>query len=86
LGAEPIDEQLSRLRRVTWTLTGVAAGIGTVIFALFTAFGAPATGAVVAGVLFGPIVALAWFDELKRVSTARAFFRAHPEQSAGAGK
>ncbi|CAN5821518.1 hypothetical protein BH23PLA1_BH23PLA1_42760 [soil metagenome] len=68
LGAEPLEIQLENQRRATWVLTLVAAGIGLMFLALFSAFRAPLTGAIVAGVLVLPIIALAWlrFAKLRR--------------------
>ncbi len=60
LGVEPIEEQLTRYRRVTWMLTAVPTFLCTVLFTLFTVFGRPDIGAVVAALLFVPIVAGAW--------------------------
>jgi hypothetical protein len=62
LGAEPIEEQLERYRRVTVVLTVIAAALALVFVSLFTAFGRPDVGAVVAFVLFAPVVATAWVD------------------------
>jgi hypothetical protein len=60
LGVEPIEEQLRRYRRATWMLTAVPTFLSTVLFTLFTVFGRPGIGAVVAALLFVPIVAGAW--------------------------
>lgn len=62
LGAEPLADQLARYRRVTWMLTAVPAGIGIMIVGLFTAFGRPDVGAILAVVLFLPVVSIAWID------------------------
>ncbi len=61
LGVEPIEDQLARYRRVTWMLTAVPAFVATVLFTLFTVFRRPDIGAVVAAILFLPLVAGAWF-------------------------
>jgi len=61
-GAEPIEEQMARQFRVTVALTAIPSGIGLMILAIFAAFGRPDVGAVVVGVLLGPVVALAWLD------------------------
>ncbi len=61
-GAEPISEQVSRQFRVTVALSGLAIGIGFIFLAIFAAFGRPDVGAVLIGVLVGPIVGLAWLD------------------------
>ena len=62
LGAEPLAVQLARRRRVTWALTAVASTIGLIYVALFAAFGRPGLGAIMAGLVIGPVVALAWLD------------------------
>src|SRR5262249_51762806 len=62
LGAEPIADQLKRLRRTTWALTIVPAIIGVMFVALFWAFGSPALGLAVASVILGPMVVLAWLE------------------------
>jgi hypothetical protein len=60
LGVEPIDEQLTRYRRVTGMLTAVPGFLSTVLFPLFAVFGRPGIGVVVAALFFLPIVAGAW--------------------------
>ena len=60
LGVEPIEEQLTRYRRVTWMLSAVPAFVSIMLFTLFTVFGRPDIGAVVAALLFLPLVAGAW--------------------------
>jgi hypothetical protein len=62
LGAEPVEEQLAKYRRVTWMLTGVPLGLSLMFVALFAAFRRPDVGLVVSGILFLPIVLLAWID------------------------
>jgi len=62
LGAEPIDEQLARYRRVTWMLTALPLALALFFVGLFTAFRRPDVGAIVAGVLLLPIVVIAWID------------------------
>jgi hypothetical protein len=62
LGAEPVDVQLARYRRVTWMLTAIPLGIGLMFVALFAAFGRPGIGLIVAAVLLLPIVVLAWLE------------------------
>ncbi len=60
LGVEPIEEQLTRYRRVTWMLTAVAGFLSTALLTLFSVFGRPDIGLVVAALLFLPIAAGAW--------------------------
>lgn len=62
LGAEPVEVQLERYRRVTWALTIVPLLLATFIVALFAAFRRPDVGAILGAVLFVPVVAFAWFD------------------------
>ena len=62
LGAEPVEEQLARYKRVTWMLTAVPLGLALMFLALFSAFRRPDIGAVLAGVLFVPVVIIAWLD------------------------
>jgi hypothetical protein len=62
LGAEPLEVQLARYRRVTWMLTAVPLAIGLMFVALFAAFGRPGIGLIVAGILLLPIVVLAWLE------------------------
>src|SRR5512135_1798677 len=62
LGAEPLEEQLARYRRVTWILTDVCAILALMFVGLFAAFRRPDVGGILALVLLSPIVALAWLD------------------------
>ena len=62
LDAEPIAEQLARYRRVTWMLTAIPLGMAAMFVGLFTAFGRPGIGGLVAAILFVPVIGLAWLD------------------------
>ncbi len=62
LGAEPIEDQLAKYRRVTWMLTAVPLLLAAVIVGLFTAFRRPDVGGVLALVLFLPVFVVAWID------------------------
>ncbi|MDR3636118.1 MAG: hypothetical protein P4L84_20115 [Isosphaeraceae bacterium] len=62
LSAEPVEEQLARYKRVTWMLTAVPLGLSLMFLALFSAFRRPDIGAILAGVLFLPVIAIAWLD------------------------
>ena len=75
LDAEPIAEQLARLRAATWALTAVASGIGLMILALFAAFRAPLIGFAVAGLLLVPVVGFAWHHHRRTCRLADAFLR-----------
>ena len=83
LGAEPLGIQLARCRRVTWVLTAVAATVALMFVALFAAFGRPGVGAVVAGVLLGPVAAIAWLDYAILSRRASAYERERRAQVAG---
>lgn len=72
LGVEPVEEQVARYRRVTWMLTALSAGVALMIVALFTAFGRPDVGMIVAVFMFVPVVVIAWIDHgLLRLRVAR---------------
>lgn len=79
LGAEPVEDQLARYRRVTWTLTILPLGMGLIIFGIFLAFEAPGVGATVAGILLLPIVAFAWLDDWRLRRKALAYLRERSE-------
>jgi hypothetical protein len=73
LGAEPLEMQLERLRRVTWALTIVSAVVASILFGLFAAFRAPIYGVIVAGGLIVPVVSLAWLDFVRLARTVRDY-------------
>jgi hypothetical protein len=75
LGAEPLAEQLMRYRRATWVLTDICAVLALIFFGLFAAFRRPDVGAILAVVLLGPIVALAWLDHILMARRAARFTR-----------
>jgi hypothetical protein len=62
LGAEPLDVQIERYRRVTWMLTAVPLVIALIFVGLFTAFHRTLYGVVIAAILLLPIVVVAWID------------------------
>jgi hypothetical protein len=86
LGAEPLDQQLARYRRVAWGLTAVVALIAVQFIALFAAFHAPATGAVVAGVLFLPVVLFTWLEDWSRHRRVAAYLRERRQFTAKTSK
>src|SRR3954454_5181164 len=86
LGGEPLDQQLARSRRVTWGLTVVAALISAQFIALFAAFRAPVTGAIVAGVLFLPVVIFAWLGDWSRHRRVAAYLRERRRSAAKTDK
>ena len=62
LGVEPIEEQLTRYRRVTWALTAVPSVLAVFFLTLFTVFGRPDVGLILVGILLLPIILGAWLD------------------------
>jgi hypothetical protein len=62
LGVEPIEEQLTRYRRVTWVLTAVPSLLGLMFLTLFTVFGRPDIGLIFDVIVLLPIVIGAWVD------------------------
>ena len=60
LGVEPLDEQLTRLRRTTWVLSIVPGFIALIVLTLFTAFARPDVGLVVILILFAPMIVFPW--------------------------
>ncbi len=76
LGAEPLDVQVERYRRVTWMLTAVPLGIALMFVGLFAAFHRPLYGVVLAAILLLPVVVIAWIDfsilRLRAVRYARS--------------
>jgi hypothetical protein len=79
LGAEPLEEQLARYRRVTWALTIVPLAIGLMFIALFAAFRRPDVGALLAAVLLLPVVALAWLNHMRLERRVAAYRRERRE-------
>jgi hypothetical protein len=73
LGVEPLEEQLARYRRVTWALTAVPAIIAVMFLGLFTAFGRPDIGAVVAAIVLGPVIVFSWLGFKKLERRAHAY-------------
>ncbi len=62
LGAEPLEEQLAKYRRVTWMLTAVPIVLALMFVGLFAAFGRPLLGVILSLVLLSPVVTVAWID------------------------
>jgi hypothetical protein len=75
LGAEPLEEQLARYRRVAWGLTVVSGLIAALFVALFAAFHAPGIGLLVAGILLLPVVAGTWLEDWSRHRRVAAYRR-----------
>jgi integral membrane sensor domain MASE1 len=86
LGAEPVEVQIERYRRVTLVLTAIPVVLALMFLTLFTAFRRPDIGAVLALVLFGPLVAIAWIDHALLVSRARAYLRERLDHERGQRK
>jgi hypothetical protein len=68
LQAEPIEEQLERLRKATVALTIIVGGIGSVFVILFSAFGAPIVGLTITGLMAGMVIVPAW-RSFRRIRT-----------------
>jgi hypothetical protein len=73
LGVEPLEEQLSRYRRVTWALTIVPTVIALMFLSLFTVFGRPDIGILVISLMLLPIVLFSWLDYWRLERRARAY-------------
>jgi hypothetical protein len=88
LGAEPPAEQLTRYRRATWVLTDICAVLALIFVSLFAAFRRPDVGAILAAVLLGPIVVLAWLDHAlmaRRVAQFTREFQEHQNRTTKPG-
>ncbi len=83
---EPLPDQLGRLRGVTWALTLVALGIGSIIFGILTAFGSPTVGLAVGLIVFGPVVIGAWLEDWTLHRRAAAYERELAGRSRGMGR
>jgi hypothetical protein len=90
LGVEPLAEQVTRYRRVTWALTVVPSILAIMFVALFTAFGRPDIGVVLCTIVLAPIVLFAWIDQVRLARRARRYLaeledyrRAGEDQSSG---
>lgn len=68
-----IPTQLERLRRLTLGLTIVPSFMGAIVFTLLALFGRPDVGAIAVIAIFGPMIALAWWDYVRIARQARAF-------------
>jgi hypothetical protein len=73
LGAEPIEDQLARYRRVTWGLMIVPAIISLMFLALFSVFGRPDIGLLVILILFVPMIVFAWTGYKRLERKGRAY-------------
>jgi hypothetical protein len=73
LGAEPIEEQVRRQRRATWALTVIMTILGFLFFSLFTGFGRPDVGAVLACVLVAPILIIVWREYFQMAKRAQLY-------------
>jgi hypothetical protein len=73
LGVEPIEEQLTRYRRVTWALTAVPSVVGLMFLTLFTVFGRPDIGLIFDAIVLLPIVIGAWLDYARLARAARRY-------------
>lgn len=78
-----IPEQLKRLRQLTLGLTIVPAFMGTIVFILLSVFGRPDIGAMSVCLIFGPMIALAWWDYVRIARQARTYLAAQADGQAG---
>jgi hypothetical protein len=79
-----VDEQVDRLRRATVALTVVVGVIGALFLTLFSAFGAPILGLVIAGLLAGLVIVPAWRSFRRMRADARRYLQElRAEQSRG---
>jgi hypothetical protein len=82
-GAEPLEEQLARHRRVSWALTAIPAGLGLFFFTLFAVFGRPGIGLTVVAVLMLPIVLGAWLDQWILMSRVQRYVQERSDHLRG---
>ena len=75
LGVEPVQVQLDKYRRVTIGMTVFPFSVGLMFVALFSAFGRPDVGLILASVLFIPVVAIAWIDFAVLSSRVKRYLR-----------
>ncbi len=73
LGVEPIEEQLARYRRATWVLTILPLVVGLMFYGLFSVFGSPVIGLVLAAILIVSIGLGAWLDYALLARRARRY-------------
>ncbi len=60
--AEPLSVQVEKYRLSTKVLSAVIGGVSLMFLAIFTAFRRPDIALIFIAVVFGPIVALSWWD------------------------
>ncbi len=86
LGVEPVQDQLARIRRVTWSLTVVPGLLAVVFVLLFASFARADLGLILVSVLLLPIILGAWFDYLnlrrhvRRYQAERSAYRKEKER------
>jgi hypothetical protein len=73
LGAEPIEEQLARYRRVTIGLAIVPGVMSLIFLSLFSVFGRPDIGVLIVLLFFGPIALFSWLGYRGLARKAAAF-------------
>lgn len=78
-----IKDQLERLRQLTIVLTVVPGIMATIILVLFTIFGRPDIGLLAVLLIFGPIIALAWYDYLRIARQAHLYLASKSEETVG---
>jgi hypothetical protein len=57
-----MTDQVARNFRAMVALTGISVVVAMMFLAIFAAFGRADIGAILSGVLLGPVVVLAWLD------------------------
>ena len=80
--AEPVEDQLRRLRRATIGLSIVTGGIALLFLALFSTFGSPAIGLLIGGLLAGAVVTPAWRSYRRTRIGAEHYLREQREAQA----
>lgn len=78
-----IPEQLKRLRQLTIGLTIVPAFMGTIVLILLSVFGRPDIGAMSVCLIFGPMIALAWWDYVRIARQARDYLAVQADRTTG---
>jgi len=80
-----IPTQLERLRKLTLGLTIVPGFMAAIVLTLLTVFGRPDIGLVAISLIFGPIIALAWWDYLRIARQARAYLARQSADTSDSG-
>lgn len=76
-----IPAQLERLKKLTIGLTIVPGFMATIVLTLLTVFGRPDIGLFAICLIFGPMIALAWWDYLRIARQAREYLAKQAAES-----